>query len=126
MSLDAAFNTKTGEVVGKPASRHTSAEFVAFLTDLVVSQPRGRESPVIADHLSAHKTPRGTEFLPTPAQGQLHCTPPYSSWLNQVDRWVATIERAVIARGLFPSVKARATKLMRDIRHDTKPPRTVK
>lgn len=29
LSLYAAFNTKTGEVLGKTAARHTSAEFVA-------------------------------------------------------------------------------------------------
>jgi len=32
LSLYAAFNTKTGEVLGKTATRHTSSEFVAFLT----------------------------------------------------------------------------------------------
>src|SRR5215472_7733126 len=35
LSLYAAFNTKTGEVLGKTAARHTSAEFVAFLADIV-------------------------------------------------------------------------------------------
>ena len=64
LSLYAVFNTKTAEVMGKTAQRHTSAEFVAFLTDLVVSQPRGREIHVIADNLSAHKTPR-VSILPT-------------------------------------------------------------
>lgn len=38
LSLYAAFNTKTGEVLGKTAARHTSAEFVAFLTDIVANQ----------------------------------------------------------------------------------------
>jgi transposase len=126
LSLYAAVNTKTGEVVGKTAPRHTSAEFVAFLTDRVVSQPRGREIHVIADNLSAHKTPRGTELLQTHAQVQLHVTPTDSSWLTQVERWFAKIERDVIARGIFTSVKDRAKKLMRDIRHDNKSPRTVK
>ena len=59
LSLYAAFNTKTGEVLGKTAPRHTSAEFVAFLTDIVANQPRGKEIHVIADNLSAHKTQRG-------------------------------------------------------------------
>jgi transposase len=54
LSLYAAFNTKTGEVLGKIAARHTSAEFVAFLTEIVVNQPRGKEIHVIADNLSAH------------------------------------------------------------------------
>ena len=44
LSLYAAFNTKTGEVLGKTAERHTSAEFVAFLTDIVVNQPEARRS----------------------------------------------------------------------------------
>ncbi len=56
LSLYAAFNTKTGEVLGKTAERHTSAEFVAFLTDIVINQPRGKEIHVIADNLSAHKS----------------------------------------------------------------------
>ncbi len=43
LSLYAAFNTKTGEVLGKTATRHTSAEFVAFLTDIVAHQARGKE-----------------------------------------------------------------------------------
>ena len=38
LALYAAFNTKTGEVLGKTAERHTSAEFVAFLTDIVVNR----------------------------------------------------------------------------------------
>jgi hypothetical protein len=51
LSPYAAFNTKTGEVLGKTAARHTSAEFVAFLADIVVNQPRGKEIHVIADEL---------------------------------------------------------------------------
>ncbi len=126
VSLYAAFNTKTGEVLGKTALRHTSAEFVAFLTDLVISQPRGREIHVIADNLSAHKTPRVTAFLQLHAQVHLHFTPTYSSWLNQVELWFAKIEGDVIARGIFTSVKDLAKKLMRCIRHYNKTPRTVK
>lgn len=56
LSLYAAFNTKTGEVLGKTTARHTSAEFVAFLNDTVANQPAGKEIHVIADNLSAHKT----------------------------------------------------------------------
>ena len=51
LSLYAAFNTQTGEVLGKTAPRPTSAEFVAFLTDIVTSQPNGKEIHVIADNL---------------------------------------------------------------------------
>ena len=56
LSLYAALNTRTGEVLGKTADRHTSQEFVAFLADLVASQPTQRQIHVIVDNLSAHKT----------------------------------------------------------------------
>ena len=56
LSLYTAFNTKTGEVLGKTSERHTSAEFVAFLTDIVIDQPSGKEIHVIADNQSEHKS----------------------------------------------------------------------
>jgi transposase len=126
LSLYAAFNTKTGEVLGKTAARHTSAEFVAFLTDLVVNQPRGKEIHVIADNLSAHKTDLVAEFLTAHPKVHLHFTPTYSSWLNQVELWFAKIERDVIARGVFTSISDLKRKLMRYIRHYNQVPKTVK
>ena len=120
LSLYAAFNTKTGEVLGKTTARHTSAEFVAFLADIVANQPRGKEIYVIADNLSAHKTPRVDEFLATHPRVHLHFTPTYSSWLNQVELWFAKIERDVIARGVFTSVPDLKRKLMRYIRQYNK------
>jgi len=126
LSLYAAFNTKTGEVLGKTAARHTSAEFVAFLTDLVVNQPRGKEIHVIADNLSAHKTGLVEEFLTAHPKVHLHFTPTYSSWLNQVELWFAKIERDVIARGVFTSTADLKRKLMRYIRHYNQTPKTVK
>lgn len=74
LSLYAAFSTLTGEVLGKTAARHTSAEFVAFLTDIVANQPKGKEIHIIADNLSAHKTPQVREFLAMHCDA--HCTLP--------------------------------------------------
>src|SRR5262250_2558739 len=58
LSLYAALNTKTGEVIGKTAERHTSREFITFLKGLVSHQPPQRQIHVILDNLSAHKTQR--------------------------------------------------------------------
>ena len=126
LSLYAALNTKTGAVIGKTAARHTSAEFVAFLSDLVASQPRRREIHVIADNLSAHKTKLVKEFLRNNSRVHIHYTPTYSSWLNQVELWFAKIERDVIARGVFTSIADLRRKLMRYIRHYNKAPRPIK
>jgi transposase len=117
LSLYAALNTRTGEVLGKTAARHTSAEFVAFLAELSSGQPKEREIHVVVDNLSTHKTERVRLFLQDHPRVQLHFTPTYSSWLNQVELWFSKIERDVIARGVFTSVNDLSKKIMRYIRH---------
>ena len=126
LSLYAAFNTRTGEVLGKTAERHTSADFVAFLSDIVASQSKTKEIHVIADNLAAHKTETVKDFLAGHPRVHMHFTPTYSSWLNQVELWFAKIERDVIARGVFTSVKDLAKKLMRYIRQYNETPKPVK
>lgn len=116
LSLYAALDTLSGEVFGKTASRHTSAEFVAFLEELVSQQPPQREIHVILDNLSAHKTKKVSAFLQAHPHVRLHFTPTYSSWLNQVEIWFAKIERDVIARGVFTSTSDLRRKLLRYIR----------
>jgi len=116
LSLYAALDVKTGKVHGKTAERHTSDEFVEFLEQIVGLCQHEQEIHIIADNLSAHKTKKVAAFLELHPQVKIHFTPTYSSWLNQVEIWFARIERDVIARGVFTSVKDLARKLMRYIR----------
>jgi transposase len=120
LSLYGALNTQTGEVLAKTSARHTSAEFVGFLAQIVDRQPAGRQIHVIADNLSAHKTKKVFAFLEANPALRIHYTPTYSSWLNQVEIWFSKIQRHVISRGVFTSVKDLARKLMGYIRHYNK------
>jgi transposase len=126
LSLFAALNTATGEVLGKTAPRHTSEQFVAFLADIVAGQSEQREIHVICDNVSSHKTQRVAEFLAQHRNVQMHFTPTYSSWLNQVENWFSRIQRDVISRGIFTSVKDLGRKLMRYIREQNKDPKPIK
>jgi transposase len=126
LSLFAALNTATGEVLGMTAPRHTSAQFVAFLADVVAGQPRRRQIHVICDNVSSHKTDKVDAFLAEHANVAIHYTPTYSSWLNQVENWFARIQRDVIARGVFTSVKDLDKKLIRYIRQYNKNPKPLK
>src|SRR5213593_63121 len=102
LSLYAALDTQSGEVIGRTAMRHTSEEFVAFLSEIVAHQPKERAIHIIVDNLSAHKTERVKQFLVTHPNVHIHFTPTYSSWLNQVELWFS-IERDLIARGISTS-----------------------
>ena len=116
LSLYAALEVKTGKVKGKTAERHTSVEFVHFLQQVVSGCRPEQEIHIILDNLSAHKTSTVREFLARNPRVKFHFTPTYSSWLNQVEIWFARLERDVIARGIFTSVRDLARKLMRYIR----------
>ena len=126
LSLFAALNTSTGEVLGKTAARHTSEQFVTFLEDIVASQSSRREIHVICDNVSSHKTPRVQAVLAKHRRVHMHYTPTYSSWLNQVESWFSRILRDVITRGVFTSIKDLDKKLMRYIRQYNKNPKPLK
>src|SRR5438552_1499060 len=126
LSLFAALNTQSGEILGQTVARHTSAAFVEFLDNIVASQPKRRAIHVIADNLSTHKTQAVRTFLLEHPNVQLHFTPTYSSWLNQVELWFAKIERGLLARGVFTSVADLARKIRRYIRHYNKTAKPVR
>jgi transposase len=126
LSLYAALDTQSGEIFGKTTARHTSQEFVAFLTDIVARQPADREIHIVLDNLSSHKTGRVQEFLATHPNVRFHFTPTYSSWLNQVELWFSKIERDLIYRGIFTSVKDLARRIMAYIHRHNENPKPIK
>jgi transposase len=89
--------------------------FLGFLREVISSRASGQEIHIILDNLSAHKTQAVRVFLEQNPLLRFHFTPTYSSWLNQVEIWFARIERDVIARGVFTSVRDLARKLRRYI-----------
>ncbi len=126
LSLYAALNTSTGEIIGQTVPRHTSEAFVEFLGDIVTTQPRRRDIHVIVDNLSAHKTKAVSTFLEQHPHVHLHFTPTYSSWLNQVELWFAKIERDLLARGIFTSIPDLARKIRRYITCYNKDPKPIR
>jgi hypothetical protein len=106
LSLYAAFDTETAEVLGKTAVRHTSAEFLAFLADIVVNQPRPTTS-------RPRKARQVEDLLDRHPEVHLHFTPIYFSWLNRSDSGVprlsATLLRAARSRR-WPTCEARTCK----------------
>src|SRR6204780_2321118 len=75
LSLYAALDVKTGKEEGKTAKRHTSAEFIAFLNQLLSKARWAKEIHIVLDNLSAHKTKAVEEFLQQHPKVRFHFTP---------------------------------------------------
>jgi transposase len=56
-------------------------------------------------------------WLATRPGFQVHYTPTYSSWLNQVERWFGIITQRAIRRGSFRSVRDLITRINQFVEH---------
>jgi transposase len=60
---------------------------------------------IVLDNYGTHKSPKVRWFLERHKRFQLHFTPTYSSWINQVERWFAELTNKAIRRGTHRSVR---------------------
>jgi transposase len=74
-----------------------------------------KEIHIVLDNLSAHKTRDAENFL-VPHQVRFHFIPTHSSWLNQVELWLAKFQRNALRCGTFISVADLGNKLRKYIR----------
>ena len=59
---------------------------------------------VVLDNLSTHKTAAVRRWLARHPRFQVHFTPTYSSWLNQVERWFGLLEQKQLKRSSHRNV----------------------
>ncbi len=105
ISLFAALDVATGKVIGETHRRHRSVEFRHFLDRLDHEVPEGLEIHVVLDNSSTHKTPLIKRWLLRHPRFQVHFTPTYSSWINQVERWFALLTDKQLRRGTHKSTR---------------------
>lgn len=111
LDLFAALNVATGEVIGRLRERHRSAEFVQFLDAIDEQVPRYLAVHVVLDNLSTHKTARVKRWLQRHPRFALHFTPTHSSWINQVERWFASLTDQQLRRASHRSKKELRTAI---------------
>jgi len=80
-TLFAALDIATGSVIGEMHRRHRSSEFLQFLRTVEASVPPVLDIHLVMDNYGTHKTSS------------------IKSWLNQVERWFATLTQRCIRRG---------------------------
>ena len=105
-SLFAALDVASGRVIGELHRRHRAVEFRSFLDRIDKEVPADLEVHLVLDNYGTHKTPLIHRWLLRHPRFQLHFTPTYSSWINQVERWFALLTEKQLRRGTHRSRRA--------------------
>jgi transposase len=105
IDLFAALDVATGHVISSLAPQHRAVEFRDFLDRIDRQTDPVLQVHVICDNLSAHKAPVIQRWLLAHSRVRLHFIPTYSSWLNEVERWFAELQRKQLDRGVYCSVE---------------------
>lgn len=103
-TLFAALDIANGQVFTQCKPRHRHQEFLSFLRHIEANVPKDLVVHLIVDNYGTHKHARVKAWLASRPRFQVHYTPTYSSWLNQVERWFGLITQRAIRRGSFSSV----------------------
>lgn len=105
MTIFAALDVATGHVISQCSRRHRHQEFLRFLNHIEKSIPPDLEIHLIVDNYCTHKHQKVKRWLARRPRYNIHYTPTYSSWLNQVEIWFNIITQKAIRRGSFRSVR---------------------
>ena len=104
-SLFAAFNIDDGTVISSLHRRHRSIEFKKFLAKIDAEVPADLAVHLICDNYGTHKTRAVKTWLQAHPRFQIHFTPTYSSWLNQVERFFAFVTEDLLQRSHHNTVQ---------------------
>ena len=104
-TLFAALDIATGKVIGEMHRRHRSTEFLKFLRTIESSVPSDLDIHLVMDNYGTHKTPTIRNWFARHPRFHIHFTPTSASWLNQVERWFATLTEKQIRRGTHRSTR---------------------
>jgi transposase len=106
--LLAAFDIRTGKVLGRVLPQRTGSALVDFM-EALAKKHVGKEIYVVWDNLNVHydgKDERWTRFNKRHG-GRFHFvyTPKHASWMNQVEIWFSILQRRILRYGDFGSTR---------------------
>ena len=94
LNLLAAFDTRTGDVIGICRRRKRQVEFIELLEAI------DRDTPstttliyVVLDNVITHKGKLVRAWLAKHPRFRFHFTPVHCSWMDQVEQWFSILQR---------------------------------
>jgi len=112
-NLIAAFDLRTGEVIGICRRRKRQAEFIELLEEIDRRTPIGITIiHLVCDNVSAHKGKLTRAWLEKHPRFQMHFTPVHCSWMNQIEQWFSILQRKRLTAPNFSDVSHLERRLM--------------
>jgi transposase len=125
VSIVAALNVHTGQILTERIGRNDSDTFLGFLRLLDSTIAPGTDIHLVMDNGSSHTSNKTRAWLAAHRRFHVHHTPKHASWLNQVELFFSTLTRRVLRRGQFTSRDELAEKIDEFVtaydEHDAKP-----
>ncbi len=119
ISIIAAMNVATGEVIAERIARNDSRAFIAFPAMLHQMIPAHLRIHLIMDNGSSHTSRATRAWLAARPRFAVTYTPKHASWLNMIEQWSGVLTRRVLRRGDFSSRADLETKITAfTIRHN--------
>jgi transposase len=111
ISIIAAMNVTTGQVIAERIEKNDSATFTAFLAMLHQMIPPVLRIHLIMDNGSSHTSRATRAWLADHPRFSVTYTPKHASWLNMIEQWFGVLTRRLLRRGDFTSRDDLETKI---------------
>src|SRR5215216_10897 len=115
VNLIASLAVHKGEVIAETMESNNAKNFLKFLKKLA-SAYRDKKLYIIADNLAVHKHESVKKWVEKNKRVELHHTPTYSSWLNQVEIWFNILSKDVLKGAVWHSKQQLIDQLMEYIK----------
>jgi transposase len=119
-ALLAAFDVKTGQVLGRVVPHRDAAALVSFMNELA-RRYRNKKVCIVWDNLNIHYDGKDARWASFNARHggrfQFLYTPIHASWMNQVEIWFSILHRRIIKYGDFASPADQARRVNGFIEH---------
>lgn len=117
LNLLAAFDTRTGDVIGVCRRRKRQVEFIELLEKIDrVTPDRKTVIHLVCDNVRMHKGKLVQAWLALHPRFRMHFPPVHCSWMNQVEQWFSILRRKRLAAPNFADVRDLEKKIVAFIR----------
>jgi DDE superfamily endonuclease len=105
LNLLAAFDTRTGQVIGVIRRRKRQQEFIELLLQIDLLTPESVTAiHLVCDNVSIHHGKLVQAWLREHPRFQMHFTPVHCSWMNQIEQWFSVLTRKRLRAPNFTDV----------------------